>query len=559
MASFKRLSLILMTSCAGAALSACDGAASIASPGEGVIVVPAPAPAPVPTPTPTPTPTPGTPAASCPSGTTDVGVVGSFRGCRLPSLITGTTTLAKLPGVAYEINSRVDVGIDMGGAGTAPGGSSAILTIQPGVVLYANASNADSDFMVVNRGSRLLAEGTETMPIIFTSQQNVAGTATEDSQGQWGGLILAGRAPISNCNLAGTTGGAANCENVVEGTGTALYGGNAPADNSGTLRYIQFRFSGTTLAPDVELQSLTLGGTGYGTTIDHVQAHNSSDDGIEIFGGRTNLKYLVMTGADDDTLDFDVGWRGQVQFLLGIQKPTNTQSDNYMMEVDSNNGDDALPRTWGQIANFTLIHTNSNANQPALRIRGAADTRMLNGIIVTPNACMTIAASAVVAGEKTTIRAADSTPSRTTPSAAESLGPLADFGPPIFSSVYFACGATKYQTTTVNGVVVTAAEQQAVVETSPGTGNVVNGTAADAVTGGYLPGTGPAGVTALNPANFNPQPASGLSAFFVSTNYLGAISPTAGDANATWFQRWTCNSNRASFGATSGNCIVVPN
>ncbi|RYD64627.1 MAG: hypothetical protein EOP58_09195, partial [Sphingomonadales bacterium] len=212
MPSLKRLSLILLTSCAGAALSACDGSPSVASPGEGVIVVPAPAPSATPTPSGTPTPTPGTPAASCPTGTTDAGVIGSFRGCKLPSLITGNVTLAKLPGVAYEINGRVDVGIDLGGSGTAPGGQSAILTVQPGVLFYANTTNADNDFLVVNRGSRILADGTAAQPIIFTSQQNVAGTVTDESQGQWGGVILAGRAPISNCNLAGVTGGAANCE-----------------------------------------------------------------------------------------------------------------------------------------------------------------------------------------------------------------------------------------------------------------------------------------------------------------------------------------------------------
>lgn len=556
MASFKRLGLILMTSCAGAALSACDGALSVASPGEGVVVVPAPAPAPTPTPTPaTPTPTPGTPAASCPTGYTDVGVVGSFRGCRLPSLITGNTTLAKLPGVAYEINGRVDVGIDLGGSGTAPGGQSAILTVQPGVVLYANTTNADNDFMIVNRGSRILAEGTETAPIIFTSQQNVAGTATDESQGQWGGVILAGRAPISNCNLAGVTGGSANCENVVEGTGTALYGGNAPADNSGTFRYVQIRYSGTILAEGVELQGLTLGGTGYGTTIDHVQVHNSSDDGIEVFGGRTNMKYLVMTGADDDSFDYDVGYRGLVQFMLAVQKPTNTQTDNYMIEVDSNGGEDALPRTWGQIANFTFIQTTTATNA-AMRIRGGADNRLVNGIVVTPQACTNIVAGAD-AGGKTTIRAADSTPSTTSPSAAETLGTLQDFGPPMFNSIYFACGATKYAESAVNSVRVTAAEQQAIVEAT-GNNVVINGTAAEAVTGGYLRGTGPAAMTAVNPANYNPQPASGLAAFFVSAPFLGAVGP-AGSGFDTWFQRWTCNSNRANFGTTSGACTAVPN
>lgn len=557
MPSFKRLSLILLTSCAGAALAACDGSPSVASPGEGVVVVPAPAPAPTPTPTGTPTPTPGTPAASCPTGTTDAGVVGSFRGCRLPSLITGNVTLAKLPGVAYEINGRVDVGIDMGGSGAAPGGQSAILTIQPGVTLYANTTNADNDFMLVNRGSRILADGTAALPIIFTSQQNVAGTATDESQGQWGGLILAGRAPISNCNLGGVTGGAVNCENVVEGTGTALYGGNAAADNSGTLRYVQIRYSGTTLAPDVELQGLTLGGTGYGTTIDHIQIHNSSDDGIEIFGGRTNLKNIVVTGADDDSFDVDVGWRGFVQFLLAIQKPNNTQTDNYMMEVDSNGGEDALPRTWGQIANFTFVHT-STATNAAMRIRGGADMRMMNGIVTTPQACTNIVAGAD-AGGKTTIRPSDSTPSSTSPNAAETLGARQDFGPPIFSSVYFACGATKYATSTVNGITVTAAEQQAVVEGGASSNVVINGTLTEALVSTYLRGSGAAAVTAINPANFNPQAASGLAAFLVPANFVGAVGPAGSGEFATWFQGWTCNSNRANFGATSGTCTALPN
>ncbi|UZK66464.1 hypothetical protein [Sphingomonas sp. M1-B02] len=561
MASFNRLSLILMTSCAGIALSACDGSPSIASPGDGAIIVPAPAPAPAPTPTPTSaTPTPGVPAASCPSGYTDAGVVGSYRGCRLPSLITGNTTLAKLPGVAYEINGRVDVGIDLGGGGTAPGGQSAILTVQPGVVLYANTTNADNDFMVVNRGSRILAEGTEALPIVFTSQQNVAGTATDEAQGQWGGLILAGRAPISNCNLAGTTGGAANCENVVEGTGTALYGGNAPADNSGSIRYVQIRYSGTALAENVELQGLTLGGTGYGTTIDHVQVHNSSDDGIEIFGGRTNMKNIVITGADDDSLDYDVGYRGLIQFVLAVQKPNNTQTDNYMIEADSNGGEDALPRTWAQIANFTFIQTSNNANTvAALRIRGGADTRLVNGIVTTPQACVNLVAGAVVNGQKTTIRPADSTPSTSTPSAAETAGPLQDFGPPIFNSIYFGCGATKYAQTAVNSVTVTSAEQQAIVEAAGNNVNI-NGTAAAALTGTFLAGSGATATTAVNPANYNPQPASGLAAFFVPTTFVGAIGPdsTANDFD-TWYQRWSCNSNRANFGTTSAACTAVPN
>ena len=121
MAHFARTTRILLAGTACMLLASCDGADSVASPGEGVIVVPT-TPAPTPAPTATPTPAPGTPAASCPAGTNDAGVVGNYRGCRLPSSITSDLRLQKLAGVAYEINGAVNVGVDVGGAGTAPSG-----------------------------------------------------------------------------------------------------------------------------------------------------------------------------------------------------------------------------------------------------------------------------------------------------------------------------------------------------------------------------------------------------------------------------------------------------
>ncbi|WP_333999785.1 hypothetical protein [Sphingomonas aurantiaca] len=246
----KRMSFILLASTACVALSACDGADSVGSPGEGVIVVPA-TPTPSPTPSPTPTPTAGTPATSCPTGTTDVGIIGNYRSCRLPSAITSALSLPKVAGVAYEINGRVDVGVDVGGAGSALGGIPTTLTIAAGSLIYANTTNSDNDFMVVNRGSKLIAEGTETQPIIFTAQANLTGGVNDESQGLWGGIILAGRAPISNCNTT-VAGGSAACENVVEGTSTALYGGAVPTDSSGTVRYVQIRYSGTVISPNNE-------------------------------------------------------------------------------------------------------------------------------------------------------------------------------------------------------------------------------------------------------------------------------------------------------------------
>ncbi|WP_375404580.1 hypothetical protein [uncultured Sphingomonas sp.] len=536
MASLKRINRILLAGTACLALASCDGSDSVASPGEGVLVVPAtPAPTPpptvTPTPTPTATPTPTSgPAASCPAGTTDVGVIGTvYRSCRLPSLVAGALSLPRVTGVAYELNGRVDVGVDTGATGAI--GTSASLTVAPGVVVYANTTNADNDFLVVNRGSRLVADGTEALPIVFTAQQNLTGGVTEDSQGLWGGIILAGRAPISNCLASGAVGGSAQCENVVEGTTTALYGGATPTDNSGVVRYVQIRYSGTIISPNNELQGLTLGGTGSGTVVDRVQVHNSSDDGIEIFGGRTNLRYLAITGADDDGLDTDVGWQGFAQFVLAIQRPNNATADNYSTEIDSNGAEDALPRQRYNLANFTFIST-STATNAAIRLRGGADARFVNGLVSSPAACLNIVAGANSATDKSTIRPANAA--------------LDDQGPPVFNSVLFNC-ATPFAETTVNGITVTIAEQRAAFTAAPGSNNVE---AAGAILNGFTP-TGAA--TTATPFNASTINAPG-SAFFVSTTFVGAVNGAAD----TSFQRWTCNSNRANFGANSATCTVAP-
>jgi hypothetical protein len=531
MASFKRFNRALLAGTALVLLASCDGSDNVASPGEGVVVIPAtPAPTPSPTPSPTSTPTSG-PAASCPTGTENVGTVGNFRSCRLPTLITTALSLPRVAGVAYELNGRVDVGVDIGGAGTTAGGIPTTLTIAAGSLVYANTTNADNDFLVVNRGSRLLAEGTETQPIIFTAQQNLtAGGVNDETQGLWGGIILAGRAPISNCN-ATVPGGSAQCENVVEGTSTALYGGASPTDTSGTFRYVQIRYSGTVISPNNELQGLTLGGTGSGTVIDHVQVHNSSDDGIEIFGGRSNLRYLALTGADDDGLDTDVGWQGFVQFVLAIQKPTNTQTDNYSTEIDSNGNEDALPRQFGRLANFTFVHTTAATNA-AIRIRGGADYRFVNGIVTSPAACLNIVAGATSATDKSTVRPANAA--------------LEDAGPPLFNSVLFNCAGGPFATTTVNGITVTVDEQRAAF--AAGTNN--NEAAGTVLTGGYLPSGAATTTPAFNASTLNPAGTS----FLVATTFVGAVSG-AGD---TSFNGWTCNSNRATFGGTSTACTGVP-
>ncbi|MFM9978206.1 MAG: hypothetical protein ACKVOP_09235 [Sphingomonadaceae bacterium] len=370
-----------------------------------------------------------TPAATaCPTGTTDAGTNTNVRLCRLPNAITADLTLPQITGVAYLLSGNVEVGTDVGTTGTPNGPT---LTIAAGVTVVADPVDPANDVLLVNRGARIDAVGTPSQPIIFTSRQNLSPTGTSDStQGQWGGILVLGQAPTGVCRTGtgpnDAAGSSTTCENTAEGLVTPrLYGGPNVASNSGRMQYVQIRFTGVDISAGGgnELQGLTLAGVGTGSLFSHIQSHNSADDGIEVFGGAQNMRYIVVTGADDDGFDYDNGYRGFIQFLVVAQKPGGATSDSFALEVDSNGSEDLLPRTYAQIANFTFIQT---ANAPAaLRIRGGADTRLVNGILQSTGPCLNVVAQQVSATDRSTIRAANST--------------LQDVGPPIFSSIYFAC------------------------------------------------------------------------------------------------------------------------
>ena len=535
MASFKRYGLILLTTAASAALSGCNGADNVASPGAGEVVIVAPTPTPVATPTPTPTAAitaaqfaaataQGTPAvtitadqqfaivnagtnnnvngtgaslngvypvgaaslttatdpstlnafftstnfvgalngptdtsfqgwtcnstsanfggtsaacaavpsigtggatAACPTGTIDDGLVQTFRACRLPAAIATDLTLPKIAGVFYRLRGQTEVGTDLGAAG----GAGPTLTIAPGVVIAADSTEVTNDLLLVNRGSKIQAVGTRDAPIVFTSQQNLANNGVSDvTQGQWGGIILLGR---SNTAVCATGTGGANptpCQQAIEGVTQRFYGGTNQADSSGTMSYVQIRYSGIAISDGNELQGLTLGATGSGTVLDHIQSHNSADDGIEIFGGTTNVKYIAVTGADDDGFDVDNGWRGFMQFMIAAQKVSGATADSFATEIDSNGAEDLLPRTWGRYANFTFIQTTTNV-PAAIRLRGGADMTFVNGVVKSPagSACINLIAQEAPGGVPTTIRPANNDPA------------VQDQGPPVFNSIYFSC------------------------------------------------------------------------------------------------------------------------
>lgn len=501
------------------ALAAC-GADDIASPGSGgnVIITPTPPPPPPPP----PPPTTATPAANCPTiagpdALTDSGTItgptGTYRVCTLPARFTATTTLARTPGVLYRINGRVDVGTDQGPATT---NTVATLNIDPGVILFAGTG---ASWLHVNRGNRINAVGTATTPIVFTSRENVVGTSTDDSIGQWGGVVLSGRAPVTDCLAPAATPGTAACERQVEGAvDPALYGGDKPADNSGRLSYVQIRYSGFVLSGNSELQALTTGGTGSGTVLDHIHAHNSSDDAAEFFGGLVNMKYFISTGADDDNLDTDVGVKAFFQYVIAVQR--NGAGDS-MIEADSDNAlDGNTPRQNTRLANFTFIQRNNVSNLTAILLRGGTDYSLVNGVIVSPNTtCLAI--------------------SRPQTASATVDAAIDEAGAPFIRSVVAQCSGTPFADR--NGV---AAGATAAIF---GTGtNNNNSTFTPSLLSTFVNGANETAVTPFNAATIN--------AFFDNTAYIGAVR----NASDTWYQGWACNSATASFGTGGTNCTSLP-
>jgi hypothetical protein len=219
------------------------------------------------------------------------------------------------------------------------------LTIEPGATIYGEG--ATNGFLVITRGSRIEAVGTASSPIVFTSDQPVGSRA----RGQWGGLVLNGRAPINAC-----ADGADPCEAEGEG-GTGVYGGSDPADDSGTLKYVRIQFGGTEISPDNEINGLSLQGVGSATDIDYVQVHRNLDDGVEFFGGTVNVKHLVVTQVGDDSVDWTLGYSGKIQHVLVVQAD---DAGNHGFELDNNEDDyAATPLTGGVVSHVTLVGSPS--------------------------------------------------------------------------------------------------------------------------------------------------------------------------------------------------------
>lgn len=230
------------------------------------------------------------------------------------------------------------------------------LTIEAGaVVKFKEGQGATASALIVARGGKIIANGTSDDPIIFTSELDpLDGSLSKEAFGLWGGLIILGDAPLN------TTTGEAFIEGIPSSEPRALFGGANPEDGSGEISYISIRYPGTILYEGNEINGLTLGGVGLNTKIDHVEIINSADDGIEIFGGNVNIRHAICINSHDDIIDFDLGYQGNIQFILGLQK--DQLGDNI---IEANGGLDpvySLPISMPNIANATFIGNSRKSN-----------------------------------------------------------------------------------------------------------------------------------------------------------------------------------------------------
>jgi hypothetical protein len=259
--------------------------------------------------------------------------------------------------------------------------NNAILTIEPGTIIKG-ISNTKAALMI-ERGSKIMAQGTATQPIVFTSDKPKGQRAS----GDWGGLVICGKA-TTNKHDSGTGVG------IAEGGIGSLYGGTDDNDNSGILQYVRLEFPGIALTAiaNSEINGLTMYAVGRGTTIDHIQVSYSGDDSYEWFGGAVNCKYLVCIRGLDDEYDTDNGFKGNVQFLFGLRDPNvSDQSGSNGFESDNDaDGSSLTPITKPTFSNVTLygpltVSATLPANhlfKRAMHIRRSSQLSVYNSLFV---------------------------------------------------------------------------------------------------------------------------------------------------------------------------------
>ena len=274
--------------------------------------------------------------------------------------------------------------------------NNATLTIAPGTIIRGDKLTQGT--LIITRGAKIMADGTASNPIGFTSNEAVGAR----NEGDWGGLVILGLAKNNQ------PGGVAFIEGIVPTT-DSQFGGNFDNDNSGTLKYVRVEFAGIALEPNKEINGITFGSVGNGTVVDYVQVTLSGDDSFEWFGGTVNCKHLIAYRGLDDDFDCDFGFRGKIQFALSIRDKDlyDAPGDSNSFECDNDAaGSTAQPKTRPIFSNVTLVGAKGNGTtalptgekfEKAFRLRRNSAVSVLNSLVTGWEKGLSIEGTPVVA------------------------------------------------------------------------------------------------------------------------------------------------------------------
>ena len=305
------------------------------------------------------------PAAGCPANTTSIS--GTFAGkpvCELSGASPITSNTHLTANNSYFINGAVFIGTNTDTANE----DKISLTIDAGTTLFAPEG---VNTLIIDKSAKIFANGTPTNPIIMTTEQDVAGVDAANLRGTWGGLVINGRATLNT--QSGTDEG--------EGSTGTYGGGSNPVDDddSGSVTYVQIKYAGWPITSENELNSIALQGVGSGTILDYIQIHNGADDAIEFYGGTVNAKHLVLTGTDDDALDWTSAYLGKLQHILIEQ---TTSGDNCIEADNLGSNPTATPRSIPTISNLTCIGGSGvKSSGHAFELKAGTGMHLYNSVI----------------------------------------------------------------------------------------------------------------------------------------------------------------------------------
>lgn len=236
----------------------------------------------------------------------------------------------------------------------------ATLTIEAGTTIYAADDNT-IPFLAIQRGANIMANGTASNPIVFTTIK------ASPAAGDWGGIVINGYAPVNN-----------GVDPMGEGS-TGLYGGTDASDNSGTMRYVRVEYAGKQFTADKELNGFSFNGVGSGTTLEYLQAYKNADDGFEFFGGTVSLSYALSYGSGDDSFDYTYGWSGTGNYWRAVQNATEGDRG---IEADNNSANNsATPFSNPTLTNIELVGRGTAAATVGAKFREGTKANITNLVV----------------------------------------------------------------------------------------------------------------------------------------------------------------------------------